>query len=79
MGEVVAQTFVDEYKEFGGIKQPSITTVVMGPIEQRILVETVEYDVDIPPEKFAVPEAVTKAQREAKNEQQTSSSDDAGK
>ncbi len=78
MGEVVATTFIDEYKEYGGIRQPSITTVVMGPIEQRVLVESVEYDVDIPQAKFAVPEAVTKAAREARNEQKVSSSDDAG-
>jgi hypothetical protein len=45
MGSVEVNTRAKEYREFGGIRMPTVLLQDMGPFQQRITIESVEYGV----------------------------------
>lgn len=58
MGEVPAETWLEDYKEVGGILSPhKLRQKVLGQ-EFATTIQKVEYNVDIPKEKFELPDDV---------------------
>ena len=60
MGDVPVELIASDYKNFGGILEPTRVTQKAGPAEFTITLESVEVNPSIPPEKFALPAAVRK-------------------
>jgi len=60
MGQVPVVTKVVEWKEFGGIKVPTKTTMSMTGVEIVIGVDSVEHNADLPADAFALPPEVQK-------------------
>ena len=60
MGEIPMEIFLDEYKETDGILRAHIWEQVMPMGKQVITIETVEHNVEMPADRFALPEEVKK-------------------
>lgn len=55
MGEVPVESLASDYKDFGGILQPSKTTQKIAAVTISSTVESVKVNEEIPPERFALP------------------------
>jgi len=60
MGDIPVEMIASDYKDFGGILEPSKVIQKAGPQEFTMTLERVEVNPVIPPEKFALPEEVRK-------------------
>jgi hypothetical protein len=60
MGDVPVELIASDYKNFGGVLEPTRVTQKAGPAEFTITLESVEVNPSIPPEKFALPAEVRK-------------------
>jgi hypothetical protein len=58
MGDIPAETTILEYKDFGGILSPNKLIQKAAGQDITITVDSVEVNVDIPDERFDLPEAV---------------------
>lgn len=60
MGEMEMTIRSEEYKEVDGILYPHKLVRVMGGQEGAIIIESIEHNVDMPKDRFALPEAIAK-------------------
>ena len=58
MGDIPVETTMSEYKEFGGVLSPTKIVQKAAGQEIAITVDSMEVNVDIPDERFDLPEAV---------------------
>jgi hypothetical protein len=55
MGDIPVESVLEDYRKEGDILMPHKTTLKQGGQEFSITIDTVKYNVDIPPETFALP------------------------
>jgi hypothetical protein len=60
MGDIPVEMIASDYKNFGGILEPSKVTQKAGPQEFTMTLERVEVNPAIPPQTFALPDEVRK-------------------
>ena len=60
MGEMEMTIRSEEYKEVDGILYPHKLVQVVGGQEGAMIIESIEHNVDMPKDRFALPEAVAK-------------------
>lgn len=60
MGDIPVELIASDYKDFGGIMEPTKVTQKTGPQEFTITLDRVEVNPAIPPERFALPAEVRK-------------------
>lgn len=58
LGDIPSETISKEYKNFGGILEPSKITGKAAGQELAFTIESVQANQEIPPERFALPEGV---------------------
>ncbi|MCG3126272.1 MAG: hypothetical protein CHACPFDD_01103 [Phycisphaerae bacterium] len=60
MGEIPAEAFMSDYTEVQGVKTPHTMRVIAMGGERRITTESVEYNVDMPKDRFDLPDDIKK-------------------
>ena len=60
MGEIPVELIASDYKDFGGILEPSKVIQKSGPQEFTMTLESVEVNPSIPPAQFALPAEIRK-------------------
>lgn len=60
MGEIPAEAFMSDYKEVSGVKTPHAMRVIAMGGERRITTESIEYNVDMPKDRFDLPDDIKK-------------------
>jgi hypothetical protein len=60
MGDIPVELIASDYKDFGGILEPSKVIQKSGPQEFTMTLESVEVNPSIPPAQFALPAEVRK-------------------
>ncbi|HLH41961.1 MAG TPA: DUF620 domain-containing protein [Bryobacteraceae bacterium] len=58
MGDVPAEVFMDDYKDFGGLLSPAKTTQKAAGQEFTITIDSLKANEPIPPERFQMPEEI---------------------
>ena len=58
MGDIPVELIASDYKNFGGILEPAKVTQKAGPQEFTVILQSVEVNPAIPPERFALPAEV---------------------
>jgi zinc protease len=58
MGEVPAEIFMDDYKDFGGLLSPVKTTQKAAGQEFTVMIESMKVNETIPPERFEMPDEI---------------------
>ena len=61
MGDIPVEMIASDYKDFGGILEPTKVIQKAGPQEFTMTLERVEVNPAIPPETFALPAEVREA------------------
>lgn len=65
MGDLPVNIMISEYKEFDGIKMPMLAVQKLGAMEQSIRTESVEHNVDLPEDAFALPPEIKELKEKA--------------